>query len=29
MSRLEFIKSAWELAKAKAQQLNWIDQKSP
>jgi hypothetical protein len=25
MSRLEFIKSSWELAKAKAQQLNWID----
>jgi Bacterial protein of unknown function (Gcw_chp) len=24
MSRLEFIKSSWELAKAKAQQLNWI-----
>ena len=25
MSRLEFIKSSWELAKAKAQQLRWID----
>jgi hypothetical protein len=25
MSRLEFIKSSWELAKSKAQQLKWID----
>ena len=25
MSRLEFIKSSWELAKAKAQQLKWIE----
>ena len=24
MDRLEFIKSAWHLAKDKAQQLNWI-----
>jgi hypothetical protein len=24
MSRLEFIKSSWELAKAKAQELHWI-----
>jgi hypothetical protein len=25
MSRFEFIKSSWELAKAKARQLKWID----
>jgi hypothetical protein len=25
MSRLEFIKHSWELAKAKAQQLRWMD----
>ena len=25
MSRLEFIKSSWQLAKAKAQQIKWID----
>ena len=25
MSRLEFIKSSWGLAKAKARQLKWID----
>ena len=25
MSRLEFFKSSWQLAKAKAQQLKWID----
>jgi hypothetical protein len=25
MRRLEFIKSSWELAKAKAPQLKWID----
>jgi hypothetical protein len=25
MSRLEFIKSSWELAKAKAQELRWIE----
>jgi hypothetical protein len=25
MNRLEFIKSSWELAKAKTQQLKWID----
>ena len=24
MSRLEFIKSSWELVKAKAQELHWI-----
>ena len=24
MSRLEFIKNSWELAKAKAQELHWI-----
>jgi hypothetical protein len=27
MSRIEFIKSSWELAVAKAQQLKWIDQR--
>jgi hypothetical protein len=25
MSRLEFIKNSWELAKAKAQELKWIE----
>jgi hypothetical protein len=25
MSRLEFIKNSWELAKAKAQELRWIE----
>ena len=25
MSRLEFIKSSWELAKVKAQELKWIE----
>jgi hypothetical protein len=25
MSRLEFIQSSWDLAKAKARQLKWID----
>jgi hypothetical protein len=25
MSRLQFIKESWELAKAKAQQLKWIE----
>ena len=25
MSRAEFLKAAWKLAKAKAQQLKWID----